>query len=227
MSKPWLRLYSEMIHDRKIRRLKPEHRWLWTALLCMAGASELRGFVMVGNAAADVDDIADGAALAPKVVTAGLGELERMGLIERDENLGAWSVPQWNERQFVSDVSTERVKRFRNKQRNAEESPSESDTESEDHSSSVVSTLSHPQVVDDDELNERGNEVLESVATRRMNGKTYRNPRRYRATLLANLRTEVDRERLKHLMTTYPEAPADMLAGALEGEPSQYLRNYA
>lgn len=30
--KPWLRLYTETTRDRKLRRAKPETRWLWVAV---------------------------------------------------------------------------------------------------------------------------------------------------------------------------------------------------
>lgn len=44
---PWFKLYTDIIHDPKIRRLTPEERWLWIVLLSLAAQSDDRGTVYV------------------------------------------------------------------------------------------------------------------------------------------------------------------------------------
>lgn len=110
--RPWLRLYSETTRDRKLRRMKPDHRWLWVAILCMAGTSRVRGTLLVGSSPAQVADIADEAALSVAKVKTGLGELEAAGMIEHVE--GCWRITRWADRQFETpENSTRRVALFR------------------------------------------------------------------------------------------------------------------
>lgn len=214
--RPWLRLYSETIHDRKIRRLKPEHRWLWTALLCMAGASKTRGEIRVGCSPATLDDIADEAALTRKSVAAGLAHLEELGMLERRQS--AWVVVNWAGRQYDSDTSTDRVRAFRQRRgnvpRNGNGAPPESETETESNSSP---NGIHDAPGDDDE-DERFPAVVESRIAKRMHGRHVTNPKAYRATIVAELIPEGDRTR--RLLARYPDAPAATIAGYLDGEAS-------
>lgn len=126
--RPWFRLYVETVWDRKIRKLSPEHRWLWVTILACARSSPLPGLLLLSeHAPMDSADLADAAALREQVVAKGLFELERLGLVERDSNLDAWSVPKWNERQFESDETTKRTAKHRAKERsnNGEVAPPE------------------------------------------------------------------------------------------------------
>lgn len=110
---PWLRLYVETIQDRKIRRLQPEHRWLWIVVLCLARQSPTPGRLMVAEGQpCDLVDLADAAALTKAQVKAGVTHMLKLGLIAEDDK-GCWSVPAWSSRQPESDVSTDRVRAFR------------------------------------------------------------------------------------------------------------------
>ena len=75
-SMPWFRLYTEMPSDRKIRRLKVEHRWLWVCVLCAARQSPIHGLLLVADGVpCDEQDLADMSGLSPRQVAAGLAAL--------------------------------------------------------------------------------------------------------------------------------------------------------
>ena len=119
---PWFRFYAETVTDRKIRRLKVEHRWLWVTVLCAARQSPIEGWLMLSDEQpVEPVDLADLGALTERQVTAGLTALEKAGLVRWDTNLDAWEVPKWNDRQRKSDTSTDRVRAHRDRQRNGDE----------------------------------------------------------------------------------------------------------
>lgn len=104
----WFRLYTDIPNNPKVQLLPAETFRAWINILCIFkdGESKLPSLK----------------SLAFKLrVTQGeaqnwVDELIVAGLLEREGNQ---ILPhQWNEHQYVSDVSTERVKRFRKRQRN-------------------------------------------------------------------------------------------------------------
>lgn len=110
---PWFRFYVEAIHDRKLRRLKPEHRWLFVAVLAVARQSPVPGLLMLSDdEAISDDDLADLAALPVRAVTAGMKALEAVGIV-RMTDPGCWAVTQWEKRQYESDSSTKRAAKQR------------------------------------------------------------------------------------------------------------------
>lgn len=119
---PWFRFYTETVTDRKIRRLKIEHRWLWVVVLCAARQSPVEGVLVLSEREPiEPADLADMGALTERQVVSGLKALEAAGLIEMDSNIGAWSVPKWGDRQYKSDNSTARVTAMRERQRRSDE----------------------------------------------------------------------------------------------------------
>jgi len=112
---PWFRLYGvEMMADPKIRALKVEHRWLWIAVLTLAGASPIPGLLLVTESLPVTErDLAATAGLHWRTVRAGMAALLDLGLIEADLDRDTWRVKNWDKRQFRSDRSTERVTRLR------------------------------------------------------------------------------------------------------------------
>jgi hypothetical protein len=135
----WLRLYSRIVDDEKMRLLAFEDRWHFVALLCLKNEglideeqSDLRQrkiAVRLGVQIRELDEIAR--------------RLREVGLI--DEDLQPYA---WDDLQFVSDSSSDRVRKFREKQRLAREKRSmkrsgnvsvtaqEAETETETDSSS-------------------------------------------------------------------------------------------
>lgn len=107
----WFRAYSEMVDDEKLRLLAFEDRWHYVAVLCCKSLGIL-------------DDKCDQQLMRRKIaVKMGvqvreLDEISRrlaeVGLI--DEN--SLQPIKWDERQFESDSSKERVRRYRERQKN-------------------------------------------------------------------------------------------------------------
>lgn len=110
--RPWFRLYVEIIHDRKIRRMPVAHRWLWVVVLATARQSPEPGVLLLTDyTAVEVDDLVDLAALNKKEVRSGMASFEESEMIvKRGE---CWAVTQWNTRQFEVDNTTERTRKHR------------------------------------------------------------------------------------------------------------------
>lgn len=124
---PWFRMYAEAVDDEKLRLLAFEDRWHFVALLCCKG----KGII----------DAEPG--LMRRMVAVKLGldmrsleevarRLAEVGLIE-EETLQPLA---WNDRQFLSDSSTERVrahrervKRSRNVAVTVQDTDTDADTE--------------------------------------------------------------------------------------------------
>jgi hypothetical protein len=122
----WLRLYTGILDDPKVQRLEAEHFKGWVNLLCLA--KEHDGLLP------SLEDIAFRLRLSGEDAESLVEELVKRGLLDSD---GKNVTPHnWHQRQFQSDVSTERVKRYRNVSRNVTETLPEqirdrSETESE------------------------------------------------------------------------------------------------
>lgn len=109
MANPWFRLYSEAVDDFKLRLLAFEDRWHFVALLCCKcqGLLDQDNDQMVRRAVAvklgldlrELDEVAR--------------RLAEVDLIDR-ETLQPLA---WGERQFQSDSSTERVQKWRERQK--------------------------------------------------------------------------------------------------------------
>lgn len=114
---PWFRFYVEAVHDRKLRRLKVETRWLFVACLAAARQSPEPGWLLVGeNDPMDWDDLADFAGMTRKQVETGTDALTAAGVLAFDITRNAWHVPSWNDRQYESDTSTPRTRKHRSQQ---------------------------------------------------------------------------------------------------------------
>lgn len=121
----WFRVYDDAINDPKVLRLPEATRWHWIAVLAIASKND--------GALPSIEDIALMLRKSRQAATAILATLKDAGLV--DETEAGLAPHNWNGRQFKSDVSTERVQRFRNAKRNVSstvsETPPETDTESE------------------------------------------------------------------------------------------------
>ena len=128
----WFRLYDDAINDPKILKLPEAARWQWVAVLCIASKHD--------GVLPQLADVALMLRMTRKKAAAILSQLSEAGLLDQTE---AGLIPHnWDGRQYKSDSSTERVKRFRSAQRNVErnaddalaETAPETDTESEPES---------------------------------------------------------------------------------------------
>lgn len=123
---PWFRLYREALHDPKLLALSDSDHRMWFNLLCLADPAsgklptiEAIGFTLRRD---------------PDGVRTVVERLANGGLIDRASGgTDGWhyAVHGWSTRQFKSDTSTERVKRFRAVTRNVSETPSDTDTDTE------------------------------------------------------------------------------------------------
>lgn len=115
-AQPWFRFYVEAVHDTKLRRLKPEVRWLFVACLAAARKSVDAGWLLVDEAdPMTLSDIADFAGMPEKQAQQGMADLERVGVMKFVAEEGAWFVPNWSDRQFESDNVTARTAKHRSK----------------------------------------------------------------------------------------------------------------
>lgn len=122
LAKPWFRMYREVLSSPKIQKLRPETFRAWINLLCCTSDD---------GCLPSRDDIAFMLRLKPSKVQDHLSELIAAKLI--DEENGQLFAHDWDEHQFQSDVSTDRVKRFRKRYSNGERNAPDTDTDT-DHS---------------------------------------------------------------------------------------------
>lgn len=119
-SRPWFRFYVEALHDPKLRRMPPAHRWVWVAVLAAARASCVPGDVLVSEKQPMTShDLADFASVPVREVNKALAAFEAAGMVTR-EDAGHWRVTHWHDRQYESDDVTERTRKHRSRERSHE-----------------------------------------------------------------------------------------------------------
>ena len=134
----WFRMYDEILDDPKVQKLPAEDFRAWVNLLCLASKNE--------GVLPDNDDIAFALRRSPNDALTLLERLHNGGLIDRRNggpNGYRYAPHGWEKRQYKSDASTERVKRFRERPRTVTETPPEpeSDTETEQTPQSPPQTV--------------------------------------------------------------------------------------
>lgn len=135
MSGRWWRAYSRARHDPKLLKLTDrQFRW-WFNLVCAAADND--------GVLPDHADLAVEFRVSGVAMTKALDELIAAGLFDHDET--GIRPHNWNGLQYKSDVSNERVKRFRERHRNGEcnvtETPSESEADTETDSDTKANAL--------------------------------------------------------------------------------------
>lgn len=149
--RPWFRLYVETIWDRKIRRLTPTQRWLWVTLLALARQSPLPGILVLSTDPLEVlstHDIADAGALKEPDVKKGLERIIGLGLIVKNDDLDAWEITRWNDRQYESDVTANRTAKHRRKNVPSPNDVTPPDTEAETDTESESKKAHEPPQAD-------------------------------------------------------------------------------
>lgn len=104
----WFRFYDDAINDPKILKLPEASRWHWAALLCIASKHD--GFLP------PTDDVALMLRVKPAAAAAIIATMKHAGLLDVED--GRFTPHNWSGRQYKSDTSNERVKRFRQKKCN-------------------------------------------------------------------------------------------------------------
>lgn len=114
---PWLRIKTTARHNPKIQRLGALFQ-PWFNLLCLGG--ERDGYLPA------MEDIAFELRLPEKRAVVVVSELVARKLVDETPD-GRFRMHDWDEHQFKSDISTERVKRFRERQMKPFHAVSETD----------------------------------------------------------------------------------------------------
>jgi hypothetical protein len=109
----WFRFYDDTINNPKALKLSDQLFRIWVGLLCIASKHE--------GVLPTIEDCAIMLRLKPERLEEAMRELALRALLDTDGT--TWEPHDWNERQYKSDVSTTRVKRFRERQRNVSETP--------------------------------------------------------------------------------------------------------
>lgn len=100
----WFRFYNDVINDPKVQMLPKALRWAWVELLCLASKSD--------GLLPPVQEIAFAARSSVNDAQADLDALILAGLIDIRPD-GRLTPHNWAKRQYVSDSSTGRVRKFR------------------------------------------------------------------------------------------------------------------
>lgn len=158
----WFRYYESALDDPKVQRLPGELFKSWVNILCLA--KRHRGVLP------SLTDIAFALRKSEEITQKTISQLKQAGLLDEME-IGL-QPHNWNERQFQSDVSTARVKRFRERHKIAPETPSEyrvqsqttEQKEREDPAAIAAPPIedAHEQVAEVQVVDDRGPEVLPS-----------------------------------------------------------------
>lgn len=122
----WFRFYAEALDDPKVQKLDAETFKAWVNLLCLACRND--GYLP------EIEDIAFALRIDNIGAVSVVDRLRIGGLIDTVKGgpNGSRIAPHgWHKRQYKSDGSTERVKRFRERSQAVSETPPDTDTETE------------------------------------------------------------------------------------------------
>lgn len=123
----WFRFYSAVIHDTKVQRLSPHLFKTWVNVLCLAADND--------GQLPSIDDIAFQLRMSSIDAQQQFDDLVLVGLIDIHPD-GTKTPHNWDVRQFKSDTSAERTKKWREKK--VETSPETSPETSRDDECDVT-----------------------------------------------------------------------------------------
>lgn len=125
---PWLRWYTDVMHNPKVHRLgRGAEFWTWTMLLCAYREN--------GDKLPSIDDLSFTLRTPKNTLLKHIETIVRVGLLDRTTD--GLKPHNWDERQFTSDSSKERTKQWRERHKKQP-----SDATSDAH---VTSHRSHQQ----------------------------------------------------------------------------------
>jgi len=110
MGMPWFRMYHEMIDDPKIGTLDDSEFRLWVEILCLACKAGNNGDTNLTVTETEWKLRRNVTVTFQKLLHAGIVTLHRNG-----SGIETICVEKWNVRQYQSDSSTDRVRKFREK----------------------------------------------------------------------------------------------------------------
>ncbi|MEW6555107.1 MAG: phage replisome organizer N-terminal domain-containing protein [Actinomycetota bacterium] len=111
----WVRLYTDIRSDMKIKRLTYEERWLWIVMLTLAKESPKPGYLLLAeDIPLDIDDLAAESGLDATTIANAIAEKMRPFAMVAEEG-AVYRILNWEKRQFTSDNVTERTRKHRRK----------------------------------------------------------------------------------------------------------------
>jgi hypothetical protein len=124
MSLPWFRMYAEFATDPKVQSMSETLQRRFIMFLCLQCADE---FEKLSD-----EELAFALRITPEELTETKEAFTKKGLLSDGK------ISKWNKRQYTSDNSTERVRKHRERQRNADETlqqryvtPSDTDSDTD------------------------------------------------------------------------------------------------
>jgi hypothetical protein len=102
----WLRFYHEFIDDPKVSMMPDTDQLLWVKALCLASESSVRGVILLSD-----EEISWRLRVAKETWQCAVDKFRAKGMVEHTPD--GYRISKWDERQFESDTSTERVKKHR------------------------------------------------------------------------------------------------------------------
>lgn len=120
----WFRMYNEALDDPKVQSLNGNDFKGWVNILLLACRHD--------GVLPSFDDVVFSLRLNPPTAAKLVKTLISNGLLDQSQTKDSVGSPHgWNNRQYKSDVSTERVKRFRNGKRGVSETAPDTETETD------------------------------------------------------------------------------------------------
>ena len=119
---PWFRFYSEALNDRKIKYVcratgQPKATVIgtWAMLMALASDSPVRGALLLTvEIPFKLEDLAGELELPRDVTASLLQQFEQFDMLHLEGEV--YCLTHWDKRQFTSDDSSERVRRYRERQ---------------------------------------------------------------------------------------------------------------
>jgi hypothetical protein len=131
----WFRFYDDVINDPKVLSLPEAMRWSWVAVLCIASKND--------GKLPEIQHLALMLRVSKQRAASILAALRNAGLVDKTET--GFVPHNWDARQYKSDVSTERVKRFRKQERNVSSAVSETAPDTDTETETETETDSEPE----------------------------------------------------------------------------------
>lgn len=155
----WFRMYDELLDDPKVQRLSGDDFKAWVNILCLASRKD--------GTLPPVADIGFALRLDAKKAAAIVARLVAAELMDQDGD--RYAPHGWNARQYKSDVSTGRVKAFRERKKgvagNADETFHETAPDTEPDTDSSVAKATGPKP-DSDQVFWEGAKTFLSAETK-------------------------------------------------------------
>ena len=112
---PWIKVFTEILDDVKMLRLSDPQKWRFVQLILLAGECDAEGFIVKGDIAMTVTDIAWRLRVDEVDLQKDLELLKSNHLMEFDQEESAWFVEKFSDRQGRSQAG--KRKQWRERQR--------------------------------------------------------------------------------------------------------------